>query len=143
MMMRVNRYGADPAPVRPRDIAPQGARDAGGCRCSVGRLDQCCAAPAGDRDDAASVRSLDVAEVLEDTVYRRFETGGRYVQRPIRSAAFRFDETLLTTASCTAIVRRAGRTVAENEGVTWNADQDVVRPADNPLLATGGVWPQG
>src|SRR5204862_4623123 len=33
-----------------------------------------------------------------------------------------------------------GRTVAEKlESVSWNADQDVVRPASNPLLPTGGV----
>src|SRR5207245_8776077 len=34
----------------------------------------------------------------------------------------------------------AGRTVAENlKRVKWNKDQDVVRPADKPLSATGGV----
>ena len=33
-----------------------------------------------------------------------------------------------------------GRTIAENmKRVAWNHDQDVVRPADRPLLATGGV----
>ena len=33
-----------------------------------------------------------------------------------------------------------GRTVAENlKRVKWNKDQDVVRPADKPLSATGGV----
>src|SRR5262249_4911913 len=33
-----------------------------------------------------------------------------------------------------------GRTVAENlKRVMWNSDQDVVRPANNPLSATGGV----
>src|SRR3989442_2074973 len=33
-----------------------------------------------------------------------------------------------------------GRTIAENlKSVRWNADQDVVRPASNPLLPTGGV----
>jgi dihydroxy-acid dehydratase len=33
-----------------------------------------------------------------------------------------------------------GRSVAENmKSVAWNDDQDVVRPADRPLLATGGV----
>ena len=33
-----------------------------------------------------------------------------------------------------------GRTIAENlKSVKWNADQDVVRPADNPILPTGGV----
>jgi dihydroxy-acid dehydratase len=33
-----------------------------------------------------------------------------------------------------------GRTMAENlKRVTWNKDQDVVRPANKPLLATGGV----
>jgi len=33
-----------------------------------------------------------------------------------------------------------GRTIAENmKNVKWNPDQDVVRPADKPLLATGGV----
>src|SRR5882672_9127975 len=33
-----------------------------------------------------------------------------------------------------------GRTMAENmKNVKWNPDQDVVRPADKPLLPTGGV----
>jgi len=33
-----------------------------------------------------------------------------------------------------------GRTIAENlKNVKWNPDQDVIRPADKPLLATGGV----
>jgi dihydroxy-acid dehydratase len=33
-----------------------------------------------------------------------------------------------------------GRTIAENlKGVRWNDDQDVVRPASKPLLASGGV----
>jgi dihydroxy-acid dehydratase len=33
-----------------------------------------------------------------------------------------------------------GRSMAENmKSVAWNDDQDVVRPADRPLLATGGV----
>jgi dihydroxy-acid dehydratase len=33
-----------------------------------------------------------------------------------------------------------GRTMAENmKNVKWNPDQDVVRPADKPLTATGGV----
>jgi dihydroxy-acid dehydratase len=33
-----------------------------------------------------------------------------------------------------------GRTIAENlKRVKWNKDQDVVRPANKPLLATGGV----
>jgi dihydroxy-acid dehydratase len=33
-----------------------------------------------------------------------------------------------------------GRTIAENlKNVRWNPDQDVVHPAEKPLLATGGV----
>ena len=33
-----------------------------------------------------------------------------------------------------------GRTIAENlKSVKWNADQDVVYPADKPILPTGGV----
>ena len=33
-----------------------------------------------------------------------------------------------------------GRTIADNLAkVRWNPDQDVVRPADNPLSPTGGV----
>ena len=33
-----------------------------------------------------------------------------------------------------------GRTIAENlKSVKWNKDQDVVRPADKPMLPTGGV----
>src|SRR5256714_4468913 len=33
-----------------------------------------------------------------------------------------------------------GRTIAENlKSVKWNPNQDVVRPADNPITVTGGV----
>jgi dihydroxy-acid dehydratase len=33
-----------------------------------------------------------------------------------------------------------GRTIAENlNSVNWNPDQDVIRPADNPITPTGGV----
>src|SRR5436305_86008 len=33
-----------------------------------------------------------------------------------------------------------GRTIAENLAkVAWNPDQDVVRPADQPITVTGGV----
>jgi dihydroxy-acid dehydratase len=38
------------------------------------------------------------------------------------------------------VVTVTGRTMAENlSGVQWNPDQDVVRPADDPITPTGGV----
>jgi dihydroxy-acid dehydratase len=87
---------------------------------------------------------FDVAEVFKRTPYiADLKPGGRYVAKDLFEAGGvpLLMKTLLDHGflhgECMTVT---GRTVAENmKRVVWNPDQDVVRPADRPLLATGGV----
>ena len=87
---------------------------------------------------------FDVAEIFKKTPYiADLKPGGRYVAKDV------FDiggvpqilKTLLDAGylhgDCMTVT---GRTMAENlEEVVFNTDQDVVRPATNPISPTGGV----
>jgi dihydroxy-acid dehydratase len=87
---------------------------------------------------------FDVAEVFKRTPYiADLKPGGRYVAKDLFEAGGvpLLMKTLLDHGflhgECMTVT---GRSVAENmKSVAWNDDQDVVRPADRPLLATGGV----
>ena len=87
---------------------------------------------------------FDVAAVLKKTPYiADLKPGGRYVAKDMFEAGGvpLLMKTLLDHGflhgDCITVT---GRTIAENlKAVKWNADQDVIRPADKPLLATGGV----
>jgi dihydroxy-acid dehydratase len=87
---------------------------------------------------------FDVAEVFKRTPYiADLKPGGRYVAKDLFEAGGvpLLMKTLLDHGflhgECMTVT---GRTIAENmKSVAWNPDQDVVRPADRPLLATGGV----
>ncbi|HZA02767.1 MAG TPA: dihydroxy-acid dehydratase, partial [Hyphomicrobiaceae bacterium] len=87
---------------------------------------------------------FDVAEVFKRTPYiADLKPGGRYVAKDMFEAGGvpLLMRTLLDHGylhgECLTVT---GRTVAENlKRVKWNKDQDVVRPADKPLSATGGV----
>src|ERR1700742_2415639 len=87
---------------------------------------------------------FDVADVFKRTPYIvDLKPGGRYVAKDLFEAGGvpLLMKTLLDHGflhgDCMTVT---GRTVAENmKRVAWNPDQDVVRPADRPLLATGGV----
>ncbi len=87
---------------------------------------------------------FDVAEVFKRTPYiADLKPGGRYVAKDLFEAGGipLLMKTLLDHGfmhgECMTVT---GRTMAENlKHVAWNPDQDVVRPADRPLLATGGV----
>jgi len=87
---------------------------------------------------------FDVAEIFRRTPYvADLKPGGRYVAKDLFEAGgipllmktlldhgFMHGDTLTVT----------GRTMAENMAtVRWNPDQDVVRPANEPLSQTGGV----
>src|SRR5262249_891739 len=87
---------------------------------------------------------FDVAEVFKKTPYiADLKPSGRYVAKDMFEAGGipLLIKTLLDHGfmhgDCMTVT---GRTMAENlKRVKWNKDQDVVRPADKPLLATGGV----
>ena len=92
---------------------------------------------------------FDVAEIFKKTPYiADLKPGGRYVAKDMFEAGGvpLLMKTLLDHGhlhgECMTVT---GRTIADNlKRVKWNKDQDVVRPADKPLLATGGVvGPQG
>ena len=86
----------------------------------------------------------DVAEVFKRTPYiADLKPGGRYVAKDMFEAGgipllmkTLLDEGFLH-GDCITVT---GRTIAENlEKVRWNPNQDVVRPASNPITPTGGV----
>jgi dihydroxy-acid dehydratase len=87
---------------------------------------------------------FDVAEVFKKTPYvADLKPGGRYVAKDMFEAGGvpLLMKTLLDHGflhgDCLTVT---GRTIAENlKSVKWNDDQDVVRPANKPILATGGV----
>jgi len=87
---------------------------------------------------------FDVAEVFKRTPYvADLKPSGRFVAKDMFEAGGvpLLMRTLLDHGylhgECLTVT---GRTVAENlKRVKWNKDQDVVRPADKPLSATGGV----
>src|SRR5467141_162197 len=87
---------------------------------------------------------FDVAEVFKRTPYiADLKPGGRYVAKDLFEAGGvpLLMKTLLDHGfmhgDCITVT---GRTMAENlKRVKWNKEQDVIRPANKPLLATGGV----
>src|SRR6201987_3020329 len=87
---------------------------------------------------------FDVADVFKRTPYvADLKPSGRFVAKDVFEAGGvpLLMRTLLDHGylhgECLTVT---GRTVAENlKRVKWNKDQDVVRPADKPLSATGGV----
>ena len=87
---------------------------------------------------------FDVAEIFKRTPYvADLKPGGRYVAKDLFEAGGipLLMKTLLDHGflhgDCITV---SGRTIAENLAkVAWNDKQDVVRPADAPITATGGV----
>jgi len=87
---------------------------------------------------------FDVAEVFKRTPYiADLKPAGRFVAKDLFEAGGvpLLMKTLLDNGfmhgDCMTVT---GCTMAENlKRVTWNTDQDVVRPANRPLTATGGV----
>ena len=87
---------------------------------------------------------MEVAEIFKKTPYLAdLKPGGRYVAKDMYEAGGM--PVLLRTlldggyihGDCMTVT---GKTIAENlEGVTWNADQDVMRTYDMPITPTGGV----
>ena len=136
-------HGADRAQHPPaRHRHPQGAGECRHRRRRLRRLDQCRAASAGDRARvrassstcSTSPRSSSSTPYIAD-----LKPGGRYVAKDMFEAGGvpLLMKTLLDHGflhgDCMTVT---GRTIAENlKSVKWNPDQDVVRPADKPLLA--------
>src|SRR5881227_1591555 len=134
------------AGIRPRDIVTPKALENAAAVVSAtgGSTNAALHLPAIANECGLKFDLFDVAEVFKRTPYiADLKPGGRYVAKDLFEAGGVpvLMKTLLDHGylhgDCLTVT---GRTQAENlKRVKWNKDQDVVRPADKPLSATGGV----
>jgi len=132
--------------IRPRDIVTLKALEnaAAVVAASGGSTNAALHLPAIAHECGIKFDLFDVAAVFKRTPYiADLKPAGRYVAKDLFEAGGvpLLMKTLLDHGflhgECMTVT---GRTMAENlRRVEWNKDQDVVRPADKPLLATGGV----
>src|SRR5258708_37404636 len=135
-----------PQNPRPRDPAPRRSLEnaAAVVAASGGSTNAALHLPAIANECGIKFDLFDVAEVFKRTPYvADLKPGGRYVAKDLFEAGGvpLLMKTLLDHGfmhgDCMTVT---GRTMAENlKRVKWNKDQDVVRPANKPLSATGGV----
>ena len=132
--------------IRPRDIVTRKALEnaAAVVAASGGSTNAALHLPAIANECGVPFDLFDVAEVFKRTPYvADLKPSGRYVAKDLFEAGGvpLLMKTLLDHGylhgDCMTVT---GRTMAENmRSVKWNAEQDVVRPADKPLSPTGGV----
>jgi dihydroxy-acid dehydratase len=132
--------------IRPRDIVTRAALEnaAAVVAATGGSTNAALHLPAIANECGIEFDLFDVAEVFKKTPYiADLKPGGRYVAKDMFEAGGvpLLMRTLLDHGylhgECLTVT---GRTIAENLGsVKWNDAQDVVRPADKPMLPTGGV----
>ena len=132
--------------IRPRDIVTRKALEnaAAVVAATGGSTNAALHLPAIANECGIKFDLFDVAEVLKRTPYiADLKPSGRYVAKDMFEAGGvpLLMKTLLDHGylhgECLTVT---GRSIAENlKSVKWNADQDVVRPADKPILPTGGV----
>src|SRR5712664_2789161 len=132
--------------IRPRDIVTRKALEnaAAVVAASGASTNAALHLPAIAHECGIKFDLFDVAEVFKRTPYiADLKPGGRYVAKDLFEAGGvpLLMKTLLDHGfmhgDCITVT---GRTMAENlKRVKWNKEQDVIRPANKPLLATGGV----
>jgi dihydroxy-acid dehydratase len=132
--------------VRPRDIVTRAALEnaAAVVAATGGSTNAALHLPAIAHECGIAFDLFDVAQVFKKTPYiADLKPGGRYVAKDMFEAGGvpLLMKTLLDHGflhgECLTVT---GRTIADNlRSVEWNDAQDVVHPADKPLLATGGV----
>jgi dihydroxy-acid dehydratase len=132
--------------IRPRDIVTRQALEnaAAVVAATGGSTNAALHLPAIANECGIKFDLFDVAEILKKTPYiADLKPSGRYVAKDMFEAGGvpLLMKTLLDNGflhgDCLTVT---GRTIAENlKAVRWNPDQDVVYPADKPLLPTGGV----
>ena len=132
--------------IRPRDIVTRKALEnaAAVVAATGGSTNAALHLPAIAHECGIKFDLFDVAEVFKRTPYiADLKPGGRYVAKDMFEAGGvpLLMKTLLDHGylhgDCITVT---GRTIAENlKSVNWNADQDVVRPANKPIPPTGGV----
>lgn len=132
--------------IRPRDIVTRKSLEnaAAVVAASGGSTNAALHLPAIAHECGIEFDLFDVAEIFKKTPYvADLKPGGRYVAKDMFEAGGipLLMKTLLDNGfmhgDCLTVT---GRTMAENlKSVKWNPHQDVVRPADKPITATGGV----
>jgi dihydroxy-acid dehydratase len=132
--------------IRPRDIVTRKALEnaAAVVAATGGSTNAALHLPAIANECGIKFDIFDVAEILKKTPYiADLKPSGRYVAKDMFEAGGvpLLMRTMLDHGylhgDCLTVT---GRTIAENlKAVKWNSDQDVVRPADRPILPTGGV----
>lgn len=132
--------------IRPRDIVTRKALEnaATVVAASGGSTNAALHLPAIAHEAGISFDLFDVAEIFKKTPYiADLKPGGRYVAKDMFEAGGipLLMKTLLDHGflhgDCMTVT---GRTIAENLAyVSWNPEQDVVRPANDPITPTGGV----
>src|SRR6202790_4287213 len=132
--------------IRPRDIVTRRALEnaAAVVAASGGSTNAALHLPAIAHECGIKFDLFDVAEIFKRTPYiADLKPAGRYVAKDLFEAGGvpLLMRTLLDHGflhgECLTVT---GRSIAENlKSVKWNPDQDVVRPADRPILPTGGV----
>ena len=132
--------------IRPRDIVTLKALENAAAVVSAtgGSTNGALHLPAIAHEAGIKFDLFDVARIFEKTPYvADLKPGGKYVAKDMFEAGGipLLMKTLLDNGylhgDCLTVT---GRTLAENmEHVPWNDSQDVVRPANKPITATGGV----
>lgn len=132
--------------IRPRDIVTRKALEnaAAVVAATGGSTNAALHLPAIANECGIKFDLFDVADVLKRTPYiADLKPSGRYVAKDMFEAGGvpLLMRTLLDHGylhgDCLTVT---GRTIAENlKSVQWNPDQDVIYPADKPILPTGGV----
>jgi len=132
--------------IRPRDIVTRKALEnaAAVVAATGGSTNAALHLPAIAHECGIDFDLFDVAEVFKRTPYiADLKPSGRYVAKDMFEAGGipLLLKTLLDHGflhgDCLTVT---GRTMAENlASVKWNPDQDVVHPANKPILPTGGV----
>ncbi len=132
--------------IRPRDIVTLKSLEnaAAAVAASGGSTNAALHLPAIAHECGIKFDLFDVAEVFKRTPYiADLKPGGRYVAKDMFEVGGipLLMKTLLDHGfmhgDCMTVT---GRTMAENmASVKWNDEQDVVRPANNPITVTGGV----
>ncbi|MFO1090104.1 MAG: dihydroxy-acid dehydratase [Hyphomicrobiales bacterium] len=132
--------------IRPRDIVTRKALENAAVvvAASGGSTNAALHLPAIAHECGIEFDLFDVAEIFKRTPYiADLKPGGRYVAKDLFEVGGipLLMKTLLEHGfmhgDCMTVT---GRTMAENmASVKWNPDQDVVRPANQPITKTGGV----
>ncbi len=132
--------------IRPRDIVTREALEnaAAVVAASGGSTNAALHLPAIAHECGIEFDIFDVGRIFERTPYiADLKPGGKYVAKDMFEAGGipLLMKTLLEEGylhgDCLTVT---GRTVAENlANVRWNDEQDVVRPASDPISPTGGV----